>query len=238
MDSLAKASERAIMASVGAFKLPDPKIIIPPIPLEPIISRIMAPSSSPVETGVPAQLLEPGLQTSSPNAQDKQWDPVRESHLVKVRKYLQELSDKKAEFVGRLAFHKDQNNNPVEVDLEEDETAAEYKKAIEAIGRIYDQVADLYNNYCYGQIDLNQFKLQAKPFVQDESEDVKTLQTHRGVKEILINLLAAIFSAGIIYGIAALATGRLMVFKPATKAGQKANDLRESIDNAVAAPCA
>ena len=67
---------------------------------------------------------------------------------------------------------------------------------------------------------------------------MQILKSHRGVKQILVNLLAFFLTGGIGYGIAALATGRLMLFNPSTNAGQKTDNLLESIEMVSATPAA
>lgn len=151
-------------------------------------------------------------------------DPKKVEHLTGVKQQLIILSDKKAEFIGILTAH----NRSKPDDLKK---AEEYTKAIRAIESIHNKVESLYNDYIHGDIKLDQFKAAAKPFLHEENGDVQTLKSHRGVKQIWANLLAAILSAGVIYGIGVLVTGRLMLFNPATDSSKKADDLRDSIEN-------
>lgn len=157
-------------------------------------------------------------------------NPERVEHLAAVKKQLNLLSDKRAELMGELSSHME--SKPDDVKKRE-----EYQKKINAIASIHNKVAGLYNEYISGDIELDDFKTKARPFLQVKNKDIQTLQSHRGVKQILVNLLAAIFSAVVIYGIAAFATGRIMLFNPSTNSGKKADDLRASIENA-AAPAA
>ncbi|CEG57631.1 hypothetical protein [Legionella fallonii] len=159
-------------------------------------------------------------------------DLVRVNDLKEVQKQLDNLRDKSAEFAGKIHALL-QNNPPVDP-----QKLADYEKAKNAVDSIIKGVSGLYDSYTYGQMSLGDFKTQAKPYLHEGSEHVQTLQSHRGVKEILINLLAAILSGGIIYGIAALAKGSPLVFKLATDSANRLTTLDESIERATTAPCA
>ena len=186
------------------------------------------PKDEPVEGALPKPAIDaPDINT--PKA--KNFDPKRVFELAAVKQQLNALSDKSAEFNGKLQSLL--ANNPDDL-----KKAEEYRKAKAAINSIHHQVQNLYNDYIYGDIDLNTFKEAAKPLLDNENEHVQTLQSHRGTKQILINLLAFILTAGVGYGIAAIATRRFMVFNPHTDSSKKADDLLQSIHNAQATPAA
>jgi len=158
-------------------------------------------------------------------------DPLRLIHVADVKAQLLLLSDKRAEFSGRLIAH--QKANPGDT-----KKAAEYMDAKKALDNIYNKINGLYESYIRKEIDLDQFKTDANVCLAEGSDDVQILKSHRGVKQILVNLLAFFLTGGIGYGIAALATGRLMLFNPSTNTGQKTDDLLQSIDMASVSPAA
>lgn len=158
-------------------------------------------------------------------------DPLRLIQVADVKAQLLLLSDKRAEFSGRIIAH--QKANPGET-----KKAGEYMDAKKALDNIYNKINGLYQSYIRTEIDLDQFKSDAKDCLAEESDDVQILKSHRGVKQILVNLLAFFLTGGIGYGIAALATGRLMLFNPSTNAGQKTDNLLESIEMVSATPAA
>ncbi len=156
----------------------------------------------------------------------QQIDAQRVKDLIEVKKHLDRLSDKSAEFAGKI--HALLQQDPVDI-----WKLADYTTAKTAMDSINKGINGLYENYIYGRINLAEFKKEAKPYLNEESEHVQTLQSHRGVKEILLNLLAAIVGLGIFYGIAAAVKGSFLVFKPATDSGEKLSDLGKSIENTV-----
>ncbi len=141
------------------------------------------------------------------------------------------LSDKSAEFAGKI-------HALLQADPIDEKKLADYTKAKTAIDSIHRGINGLYESYIHGRINLAELKKEAKPYLNEESEHVQTLQSHRGVKDILLNLLAAL-GLNIFYGIAALAKGSFLVFKSATDSATRLNTLDESIDNAsTASPAA
>ncbi|BCA96365.1 hypothetical protein TUM19329_27260 [Legionella antarctica] len=156
--------------------------------------------------------------------------PERERILARVKLQLDALSDKKAEFVGKYSAHADKYPDDLA-------TLEEFDKAMQATENIYNRVNYLYDAYIHGEIELNVFKDEAAPLLDDTVEEVQTLKSHRGLKEIVINLLAAIFSIGIIHGASFIATGKFefRLFKPATKSGAIVDELEKEIGNAAAA---
>jgi len=162
---------------------------------------------------------------------DKKVDPKRVLDLAAVKQHLDALSDKRAEFDGKIV-------RLLRDYTEESKQVEEYRKARNAINHIHTQIEVLYNKYVCGEIELEAFKNAAKPLLNNENEHVQTLQSHRGVKQILVNLLAFVLTLGVGYGVAALATGRFMLFKPHTNSSKTAEDLLQSIDHAQASPAA
>jgi hypothetical protein len=217
-----------------------------PVVLTPVVkdkkqedTAVLHKDSSPVELSPTTAIEENGQRTKSPlkdapasnNSKPKVVNPEREKHLIGVSKQLNYLFDKIAEFEGKKS---DLNL----ADPRDAKKAEEYKNAQKAVRAIYNSVANLYNQYITDEIELDTFKTQAKPYLHEENENVQALQSHRGFKQIFFNLLAAIFSAGVIYGIAALAKGSFLVFNPSTDSGKKAQNLSAEIERATAAPAA
>lgn len=174
--------------------------------------------------------IDTTIVTSIENSKP-QLNPQRVNDLVDVKKRLVLLSDKSAEFEGKIKAL--ENQQPVDA-----QKLADYLKAKAAVDSIYKDINGLYENYVYGLISLAELKNDAKTHLGEENEHVQTLQSHRGLKEILINILAAIVGLGIFYGIAAAVKGSFLVFKPATDTGAKLSDLGETIENTSAAPAA
>ena len=207
------------------------------------VSELISKGTDPVltSTHVPAQISvtnedsqEPGLVVNpEPKILDLEFpvipreiNPERVRDLARVKIQLDALLDKKAEFIGKYATHAEKYPGDIS-------KLEEFDKAIQATESIHDRINHLYNEYIYGDIDLDLFKRDAAPLLNDTVEDVQTLKSHRGLKEIVINLLAAIFSAGLIHVVAALTTGKFefRLFKPATKSGVIVDNLEEAIEN-------
>lgn len=70
----------------------------------------------------------------------------------------------------------------------------------------------------------------------NDKRSIEILKEHRGWKEFFINLVAAVASGFIGYGIAALALGRFSVFKPATDTGNKLDTLYQEIEHNIDCP--
>lgn len=159
----------------------------------------------------------------------KQIHPERVIHLARVKTQLDALSDKKAEFIGKYSAHSEKHPT----DLKKLE---EFNKAIQATENIHASISILYTAYIYGDIELDYFKQTAAPLLSNEDEDVKTLKSHRGFKEIadiVANLLILIGSAGVVHAAAALYTGKFEfgLFKSATKSGAMVEKLNDEIEN-------
>ena len=107
---------------------------------------------------------------------------------------------------------------------------AAYNEANAAANSIAQKVEDLANNYSLDKLTLDEFKTQAKNVLASDTSEMKVLETHRGCKQIMVNLLAAII-LNVFYCLGALASGRLMLFKPETDAETKAHELEKAIDH-------
>lgn len=160
-----------------------------------------------------------------------QVDIDRLTNVVIVRDHLRSIYDKKAEFWGKLDTLR--KTHPEEI-----QKVREYQDAIKALDNIYEGINGLYQSYITREIDLDQFKSDAKVYLSEDCDDVQILKSHRGVKQILVNLLAFFLTGGVGYGIAALAAGRLMLFNPLTSSAQKTDNLLQSIEMVCASPVA
>ena len=163
----------------------------------------------------------------------KQLIPTRVGDLVRVKEQLDALLDKQAEFVGKYHAHKARYPDDTQKLLG-------FENAIKATGSIYDNINYLYNAYIYGDIDLDHFKQAAEPLLGDEVEEVQTLKSHRGFKEIadiVANLLILIGTAGTVHVAAALYKGKFEfgLFKSATKSGVIVDNLDNEISHVAAA---
>jgi hypothetical protein len=80
------------------------------------------------------------------------------------------------------------------------------------------------------RLPVADFKKQAKAYLNSSNSLIVTLAEHRGWKQIIVNLLAAIVG-NVVYAVAAAAKGQLMLFKPATDSINKVNALRNAIEH-------
>ncbi|MCL9682796.1 hypothetical protein [Legionella maioricensis] len=166
------------------------------------------------------------ISTSEIPVVTREINPERVVHLARVKAQLDALSDKKAEFIGKYSAHAERYPNDL-AKLEE------FNKAIQATENIHHNVTSIYNAYVYGDIELDHFKEAAAPLLDNDVEDVQTLKSHRGLKEIVVNLLAAILTVGLIHTAAAIAKGKFefRLFKPATKSGVIVDNLEDAIEH-------
>lgn len=155
-------------------------------------------------------------------------DPKRILQLKLVNDQLNSLSDKSAEFEGEIKQIK--KRRPVDLQKLQD-----YSDAKNAIESIRENIKKLYKQYITTPaMTLTEFKEEAKSFLREDCKEVQTLNSHRGVKQIIANLLLAILSAGFLYGLAALAKRTFFPINPNTDSGKKLNSLEDSIANAPA----
>lgn len=106
-----------------------------------------------------------------------------------------------------------------------------YLDAYNATQGLIGKVESLAIQYTTNKITLAQFKTDADILLGKNSvdADVKELRTHRGWKEILINLLAAVVGT-VIYLAAAAYTGSLMLFNLDTRGAKIAESIGNAID--------
>ena len=83
------------------------------------------------------------------------------------------------------------------------------------------------NQYLSNQISLEVFKFNVQGYIKQNRDE---LDQHRGCKELLVNLLAAVCSLFVPYLIAAAIKGDLMLFHPATDSGDKLDKLNKSVE--------
>lgn len=207
-----------------------PKPIIEPSVITPDASlQLITPDANLQLSLVPyteSQLLD---DEDKPTEIIKVKDPQREAQLANVKKQLDIFLDKKTEFIG--IFRDIMEKNPVNA-----EKLFNYAKAHNAIASIHQNITKLYEQYIHNEINLEHFKTQAEPYLKKENENVQILQAHRGVKQILVNLLAAILGVGVIYGLAAWAKGEFLIFNPPTDSAEKLSNIKDSIEMVTASP--
>ena len=107
-----------------------------------------------------------------------------------------------------------------------------YYAAHQAALDVVNQIEALTNKYASNQISLTAFKSQAKVLFDDQNPSIKQLQTHRGWKEILVNVLAAIIG-NVFFLAAAACAGTFTLFKPATDSANKVNALARAVNKVV-----
>ncbi len=151
------------------------------------------------------------------NSDEQPIDLNKERQLMTVREQIK-LVRKKAEYFN------DQYKMTNDIN---------YLNAYNAANSLAKDVENLTNLYALNknnEWDLHQFKEEAKLLFKDNRKDIQELQKHRGWKEVLVNVLAAILG-GVFYLAAAAYKGSFLVFKPATDSIKKINELEKSIDN-------
>lgn len=108
---------------------------------------------------------------------------------------------------------------------------ADYIKAKEAIATIYNGLETRLAAYKKDQ-DLSKFKESAEQFLKDECKaQIVTLNEPRGwkAKTIISNIMLAIATLFVGYGIGVLVTGRFSLYQPKTDAGNKIDNVTDSI---------
>lgn len=108
--------------------------------------------------------------------------------------------------------------------------AKRYLNAYTAALSVADKVENLTNLYASNKITLATFKFESRQLLTEKNDDVKELQKHRGWKEIVANVLAAIIGS-VVYLAAAIYTGSLTLFKPDTNATKKVKALGNAIEH-------
>jgi hypothetical protein len=145
---------------------------------------------------------------------------LKEQHLVEVRRQIQLLRVKAESFRAKMQFCLNLNQYQATMYYKAHSSALNLAKSIETVA----------NNYASDSLDLNSFKAQCRDLFSTDNHDIQVLHTHRGWKQLLVNVLAALIG-GIFYMAAAVCTGRLLLFRPETNAEKRVNHLAEAIDN-------
>ncbi|KTD57636.1 hypothetical protein Lsha_2477 [Legionella shakespearei DSM 23087] len=110
--------------------------------------------------------------------------------------------------------------------------AETYYAAMNAASCIHKSIKSAADEYANGLISLDEFKTRSKATLEDKTEHVQTLKTHRGWKEIVLNLLIALTGIGLI-AIAgnSFHHGRFTLFTPSTDSGKTVDLLRNSVEH-------
>ena len=146
-------------------------------------------------------------------------NPGKEHYLAKVRECIASMRLKMSYFERMMHEYK---NNP--------DKAKPYEKAYGAAKTVVTAMERLANDYAREHISLAKFKAQTKTALDSKNEHIQTLESHRGWKQILVNLLAAV-CGNVVYLAAAAYTGSLLLFKPETDAGAKVRQLKDAVEN-------
>ena len=136
----------------------------------------------------------------------------RSNQLQQVRVHFETLQDKYYEFYNKGQHDKN------------------YLDAAWSINSITNELNTISWEYV-NKGNLDEFKNAAKNLFDERQPDIAILNSHRGWKQIVTNILTAILGLGVIYGIAAAINGSFTVFKTSTDAGNKVEDLAQSIDS-------
>ncbi|CAM2967284.1 hypothetical protein [Legionella worsleiensis] len=106
------------------------------------------------------------------------------------------------------------------------------RNAIDAAKSIVATLQSYRLNYITGKMTLNEFKNQSITLLNDENKDVKELKTHRGLKNILANLLIALTGIGaVVIAARSVYHGKVTLFNTSTDSGSKVDAIKESLEN-------
>lgn len=106
-----------------------------------------------------------------------------------------------------------------------------YYAAMNAALAIHKSIKSASDEYTNGLITFDEFKAKSTEALDDNSKPVQTLKTHRGWKEILLNLLIALTGIGLIAIVGnSFYQGRLTLFTPSTDSGKTVDLLRASVE--------
>jgi ribonuclease HIII len=147
--------------------------------------------------------------------------PSKEKYLVAVRNQIKNLEDKTNIFYSTYWFAAKEGDF---------KKYTKYLEAYNAASVLLDEVQTLINQYSTGKINLPTFKSKAKELFDEKNANIKQLQTHRGWKETLVNVLAAIIG-NVFFLTAAACIGTLTLFKLPTDTANKVKRLAEAVKN-------
>lgn len=202
---------------------PDATSIVPTIPAEKKSVTVVHTTNEPVKAPVPRVFVQtPGTPTTPYKPlkrESNNYNSVREHELAQVMKQLARMLTK----IDDLYLLGDECEDTAKADI--------YHKAARAASSIYNSVSLAANDYIYEAIDLDVFKEKTQEFLNDDARNVQTLKTHRGWKEVLLNLLIAVTGVGFVaLAAASVYNGRITLFTPSTDSGKKVDALRESVE--------
>lgn len=110
--------------------------------------------------------------------------------------------------------------------------AQTYYAAMKAASSIHKSMKSVTEDYVSGLISLEQFKTKSREILDDKAEDVQTLKTHRGWKEIVLNLVIALTVIGfIVITVNSINHGQFTFFTPSTDSGKTVDLLRNSVEH-------
>jgi hypothetical protein len=148
----------------------------------------------------------------------------RAQELWAVRDQLDVLKNKRNAFLKITDAYRDSNKH---------EDAKIYRKAAQAAGAIHLNICMLCTDYEHNKIDLQTFQSKSKEFLKGDNQQVALLNTHRGYKDVIANLLIAITGVGLLaMAAASIYNGRFTMFKvTGTDAGSKVNALKDTVEH-------
>jgi hypothetical protein len=153
----------------------------------------------------------------------------RAQELWKVRDQLDVLKNKMKAFYKTSDTYRDSNQQ---------DDAKIYWKAALAARVIHLNISMLCADYEHNKIDLQTFQSRSKEFLNGENHQVAVLNTHRGYKDVIANLLIAITGVGLLaIAAASIYNGRFTMFKvTGTDAGSKVNALKDTVEHVQESP--
>ncbi|WP_298622468.1 hypothetical protein [uncultured Legionella sp.] len=148
----------------------------------------------------------------------------RAQEIVAVRDQLMVLNAKRIKLSDISDKYRDNNQM---------DDAKTYRRATNAAGVIHTNLSLLCSDYEHNKIDLNTFKSMAQLYLNNENKDVITLNTHRGYKDVIANLLIAITGIGLLaIAAASIYNGRLTMFSVTqTATGANVNSLNDAVEH-------
>ncbi len=153
------------------------------------------------------------LELPRSNSSDLKSNHARIEELKPVREQLAKIIEKQTDLAKRSTAKNDS-----------------FDLASQAALRVIAAMEKAQEDYVTDKISKPQLINRAKNILTPVNVDIKTLNTHRGWKQVLTNLLTAVLGLGVFYGIAAAAVKSFTLFPVATDSGNKLKSLEQSID--------
>jgi len=117
----------------------------------------------------------------------------------------------------------------LQLKVKELETRGEHV-ASTALKQIHSTINLKHQAYCEGEINCEQFKKAVNDALNPESEDVKEVVKHRGIKQILANIATAVAGLFVFYGISAIRKHSFTLFPVNTDSANQLADLKAAVD--------